>query len=100
MVLIRLLGMATVTAFFLSGCASAPPLPPDLVTGANYALIANGMTKAQVFTILGVGSQQSETTLNRMTLENYVWMPRDDPYAQVLVTFKDGREISKIKVGL
>ncbi len=73
---------------------------PNRVTGANYALITNGMTKDEVFKILGAGSQQSETTMNGMTLENYVWMPRDNPYAQVLVTFKNGREMSKLKVGL
>jgi hypothetical protein len=88
--------VALTLGVLISGCVT---LPPDPVTATNYALVSSGMTKDQVFAILGPGTQQSESTMNGMVLENYIWTPRGNPGAQVLVMFRDGREVSKVRVG-
>ena len=87
-------------AALLEGCATVSALPPDSVNAANYSRIEGGMTQAQVFAILGPGDQQSETNMNEMVLTTYVWKVRYNPYAQVIVTFKNGLEFTKLKVGL
>jgi hypothetical protein len=83
--------------FFVSACAT---LPPDRVTAANYALVSDGMTKDQVFAVLGPGVQQSESTMGGTLLETYVWSPRDNySGARAIVIFKNGFEMSKVKAG-
>jgi hypothetical protein len=67
---------ALTLSVLVSGCVT---IPPDQVTATNYALVSSDMTKAQVFAILGPGTQQSESTMNGKVLENYIWTPRGKP---------------------
>jgi hypothetical protein len=98
LVVLILAGATAPAVVGMTGCVS---LPPDRVTAENYAAVSAGMTKDQVFAILGPGVQQSETTMGGTTLENYGWSPRDD-YSRsrlIVVSFKNGVEMSKVKVG-
>lgn len=98
------------TLLFLPACdiphqhdPTASPAPSsaptgDKLTAANFAKLQTGMTLAEVQSILGPGSLQSEMDAGQFGKhQNYVWQ---SGLKFINVTLTDGKLASKSQAGL
>jgi hypothetical protein len=87
--------------------AAEPPTPPPaaaedkrLITAEKFDAISEGMSLAQVNDIFGVdGDLKSTTNMGGNKTEMRQWANGDEG-GRALITFRDGRVISRVQYGL
>jgi HEAT repeat protein len=72
--------------------ASRPRMDYDLLTAENYAKVQPGMTRDEVYRILGAARYSSQTSANEMT---FGWRLKNDSKHKVEVRFRNGVVTSK-----
>jgi hypothetical protein len=77
----------------------APELSSSRVTAANFARVKAGMSRGEVFAILGPGELLPESSILNVTTQMYTW-DGDSLGANCNVMFQNDEVISKAQFGL
>lgn len=77
------------------------PSKPDRVTLANFYRVRTGMSKTQVFSILGEERVElsSEVEIGNLSTQLFTWTARSS-FGNCNVTFQNGEVVSKAQFGL